>query len=306
MENAVKLWERPLAAETYMIVGWEQWADAGSISSGLPGYLVQKTGARRVGELSPAGFYLFQAPGTHHYLRPQVKLEAGYRKEMDVKKNEFFFAGDAAKGLVIFRGEEPHLDVDRHCDAILDVAQELRVRRVAALGGVYGSMPYDKDREVSCIYSLPWMKPGLEKYAVRFSDYEGGVTIGTYLAHRAEPRNIEVVVFYGFVPAYDFSQTAGEAQGLRIENDYRAWHELMRRLDHMFNLGIGLSDLRRQSEEVTSSMDAKIAELSRTMPKLRIKDYLAKIGKEFTETPFLPLDDLWERELKDIFADQEK
>jgi hypothetical protein len=53
-------------------------------------------------------------------------------------------------------------------------------------------------------------------------------------------------------------------------------------------------------------MDAKIAELSRTMPKLRIKDYLAKIGKEFTETPFLPLDDLWERELKDIFADQEK
>jgi predicted ATP-grasp superfamily ATP-dependent carboligase len=289
-----------------MIAGWEQWADAGSISSGLPPYLVTTTEARRIGQIQPRGFYIFQAPGTHHYLRPEVKLEEGYRRQMEARTNEFFYTGDERRGLVIFSGVEPHLDVDRYCDSILDAAQALHVRRIAAVGGVYGSMPYDKDREVSCVYSMPYMKEGLAKYAVTFSSYTGGTTIGTYLAHRAESRGVEVVVFYAFVPAYDFSPESETTQGVRIDNDYRAWYELMRRLDHMFDLGIGLSDLRRQGEEVTASMEAKLAELSRERPRLKIKEYMAKIEEGFTETSFLPLDDVWERELGDLFGDEGK
>ena len=102
MDDLVELHEFPIADEIYMIVGWHQWADAGAISSGLPQYLIEHLDARKIGEIKPDGFYLFQVPGTHHLLRPEIALKDGYRQELRTKKNEFYYAGDEHKGLVIF------------------------------------------------------------------------------------------------------------------------------------------------------------------------------------------------------------
>ena len=303
MDDLVKVWEKPSAEEIYIIAGWHQWADAGSISSGLPQYLVELTGARKIGEIEPDGFYLFQIPGTHHFLRPEIRLNEGYREELQTRKNEFFYAGDDRKGLVVFLGEEPHLNEDRYAAAFFHAVKELGVRRVAALGGVYGAMPYDRDREVSCVYSLPEMKDELAEYAVRFSNYEGGTTIGTYLVDRAEQSKAEFLVFYAFVPAYDLSQLSPNLQGMRIETDFKAWYDLTRRLNHMFDLGIDLSDLERQSDELISSMDYKIDELDRAMPQLKVREYVKRLTRDFVEMPFMPLGEVWERELRDIFED---
>jgi proteasome assembly chaperone (PAC2) family protein len=303
MDDLVELLEKPVAGEKYMIAGWHQWADAGSISSGLPQYLISQTGARKIGEIKPDGFYLFQVPGTHHLLRPAIKLDEGYRQELTSRRNELFYAGDDRKGLLIFLGEEPHLNVERYAAAFFNVVKELSVKRVVAVGGVYGAMPYDKDREVSCVYSLRGMKDELAKYAVKFSNYEGGATIGTYLVDRAEQRGVEFLDFYAFVPAYDFSQLSTGLQGVRVENDFKAWYDLMRRFNHMFDLGIDLSDLERQSDELTSSMDSKIAELEREMPQLKVREYMEELARDFTEMPFMPLDEVWERELGDLFKD---
>jgi len=303
MNDLVELWEIPTAEEICMIVGWHQWADAGNVSSGLPQYLIDRTDARKIGEIKPDGFYLFQIPGTHHFLRPEIKLDEGYRKELHDRKNEFFYSGNDEKGLVVFLGEEPHLNVERYASAFFDAVEELRVKRVAAIGGVYGAMPYDKDREISCVYSLPEMKEELAEYAVKFSSYEGGTTIGTYLADKAEQRGIEFFVFYAFVPAYDFSELSRQLQGIRIETDFKAWYDLMRRLNHMFDLGIALSDLARQSDELMSSMDSKIDELERTMPQLGVREYVESLTKDFVEMPFMPLGEVWERELGDLFGD---
>lgn len=305
MDDLVELWENPEAEEKYMIAGWHQWADAGSVSSGLPQYLIEHTDARKIGDMKPDGFYLFQIPGTHHFLRPQVKLDEGYRREMSSRKNEFFYSGDDRRGLIIFLGEEPHLNADQYADALLSAVEELNVRRVVAVGGVYGAMPYDKEREISCVYSLRGMQDELSRYAVKFSNYEGGTTIGTYLVDRAEPREIEFVVFYAFVPAYDFSELSESSQGIRIEYDFKAWYDLMRRLNHMFGLEIDLSDLEKRSDELRLSMDAKIAELDRQIPQLDVREYMETLAREFVERPFMPLDDVWERELGDLFDDME-
>lgn len=305
MDELVELWEKPESKETYMIAGWHQWADAGAISSGLPEYLIDQTAARQIGQIQPDGFYLFQFPGTHHFLRPEIKLEAGYRQEMESKRNDLFYVGNEDLGLAIFLGDEPHVNVERYTEAFLDVVEELGIQRVAAVGGVYGMMPYDKEREVSCVYSLSDMKEELSNYAVRLSDYEGGATIGTYLAHRADYRDIEVVVLFAFVPAYDLSDLGLSVQGLQIENDFKAWHDLTRRIDHMFHLELDLSDLERQSEAVTSTMEARIDELDRESPELNIRQYIENLTRDFTETRFVPLGDLWERELGDIFDDMD-
>lgn len=303
MDELVELWEKPIADEIYMIAGWHQWADAGNISSGLPEYLIQQADARKIGEIGPDGFYLFQIPGTHHFLRPEIKLEDGYRQEITERLNEFYYTGDKKKGLVIFLGEEPHLSEGRYAEAFLDAVEALGVIRVAALGGVYGAMPYDKDREVSCVYSLRGMKDELSDYAVRFSDYEGGVTIGSLLVDRAERRRVEFIDLYAFVPAYDFGQSEDQFQGIRIESDFKSWYDLMRRLNHMFDLSLDLEDLEQQSSELVSALDSKIAELERNLPGLKVREYMEELARDFSERSFMPLDDVWERELGDLFSD---
>jgi proteasome assembly chaperone (PAC2) family protein len=303
MDDLVELWERPIAEEIYMIAGWHQWADAGNTSSGLPQYLISHTKARKIGQIKPRDFYLFQVPGLHHFLRPEVKLKDGYRKELRTRRNEIFYSEQGKRGLVIFLGDEPHLNENRYAEAFFNVVEGLDVDRVACVGGVYGEMPYDKDREISCVYSLQEMKDELDDYAVRFSNYEGGTTIGTYLVDKAERKGVEFLVFYAFVPAYDFAQASILTQGMRIENDFKAWYDLMRRLNHMFGLQIDLSDLQERSDELFLTTHAKLEELKGKMPQLRISEYMEQVAANFTERPFMPLGDLWERALGDIFED---
>ncbi len=303
MDDLLELWERPHADETYMIAGWQQWADAGSVSSGLPEYIINQMGARKIGRMKADPFYIFQVPGTHHYFRPEIKLEDGYRKELRPRRNDIYFAGDEHKGLIVFWGEEPHLSVERYAEAFFNIAREFNAKRVAALGGVYGAVPYHKDREITCTYSLPRLKPELSDYAVRFSNYEGGVSIGSYLADRAELLEVEYFTLYALVPMYDLSKLSPRLQGMTVEEDWKAWHDVMRRINHMFKLGFDLSDLERKSRELIASLDARMDELSKKMPQAQVKEYLRKISDEFEELSFLPLDDVWETGLGDVLKD---
>jgi predicted ATP-grasp superfamily ATP-dependent carboligase len=301
MNELVEFWEKPTAK--YMIAGWHQWADAGAISSALPLYLIEQTRAKKIGRIKPDGFYLFQIPGAHHFLRPFVKLNEGYREELQQRQNEFFHASD---DLLIFLGEEPHQKEEQYAEAFFDAAQDLGIERIAAVAGVYGPVPYDKDRDVSCVYSLPGMKAELSQYRVRFSNYEGGATISTYLADRAEPRGIEFFAFYAFVPSYNFSVRTMSIHPVAIEQDFKAWHDLMKRLNRMFKLGMDLSDLERQGEELITTWHAKIDHLAQTMPNLQVKDYMEKVNADFeTEDSADPLSDIWEDALRDIFGEDD-
>jgi hypothetical protein len=39
------------------------------------------------------------------------------------------------------------------------------------------------------------------------------------------------------------------------------------------------------------------------MPQLRLGEYMEKLSNEYDELSFMPLDDIWERELSDLFRD---
>lgn len=305
MTNHVTFHEQPNCKELYMIVGWRQWADAGSISSGLPEYLIELTEAREIGEIKDNGFYIFQIPGTHHLMRPVIKMNEGQRESLERPNNKIYFTGDEEKGLLIFLGDEPHLNIERYSEAFFEIVNTLGVKRTAVVAGVYGSMPYDRDREIGCMYSKPSMKSEMDQYAVRYSGYHGGASIGTYLLDYATTHEIEYFGFYGFSPAYEFPGESQHPQGLRVEHDYKAWLDIMLRLEHMFKLGIDLSELERESQNLIDTMDSKVAELEKEMPQLDIKAYFATLDAEFTERSFVPLDDVWADGLDDLFDESE-
>jgi proteasome assembly chaperone (PAC2) family protein len=303
MDETIHFLELPQSKNMRMIAGWRQWADAGSISSELPQYLIDQMDARKIGELRDAGYYLFQIPGAHHLLRPIIRLEDGYAQSLEEKTNEFYFTGDSENGLVIFLGDEPHLGIDKYAANFFTAVKKLGVAQISGLAGVYGPVPYNRDRQVSCIYSLPSMRARLEDYAVDFSDYEGGASIGSYLVSKAETQHIPYSVFYAFVPAYDFSEDDLMSQGIRLENDYKAWYDIMRRLNHMLGLNFDLSDLEQRSQELIHLIAARIVELEEEMPQLGISEYLISVEEQFTEKPFFLLDDVWEDEFRNLFGD---
>lgn len=299
---SLELWETPQAEEIYMLAGWRQWADAGSVSSGLPEYLIQRSKAKRIGSIRPDGFYLFQFPGTHDLVRPVVKFNQGYPESLDVPRNEIFYSGNQRRGLIFFIGDEPHLDVERYTQTFLELAERLKVKRIVGFGGVYGELPYDKERMVSSAYSLRHLKEELNRLALNFSDYHGGASIGSYICRRAGEKGLEYVAMYAFVPMYDFSAISQLGNTVRIENDYMAWLGIMRRVNYMLKLDFNLKDLERRTKRLLQLFDEKVEELERGNPQLGVRNYLQQLSEGFTEQPFEPLEDVWEEELNRLMS----
>jgi nitrogen fixation/metabolism regulation signal transduction histidine kinase len=147
------------------------------------------------------------------------------------------------------------------------------------------------------------MKDELAEYAVSFSNYEGGVSIGSYLADRAEKLGIEYLVLYAVVPMHDLTQLSPLLQTLLIEQDHKAWYDVMRRVNHMLKLGLDLSDLERASRKLIQSFDAKIDDLEKAMPQVRVRESINKMTATFAEPAFVPLDEVWKKGLGDLFKD---
>jgi proteasome assembly chaperone (PAC2) family protein len=303
MNQAIDIWERPESKELLLITGWRQWADAGSMSSGLPQYLIKQSGARQIGEIKNDGFYLFQFPGTHDLVRPVVKFQKGYPESLKTKRNELFYTGNSEQGILILVGDEPHMDIERYVGAVLDIAEMLDVKRIVSFGGVFGELPYDKERLISAIYSLPSLKSEVDRLAVNVSDYHGGASIGSYICKRSGERGVQYVGLFAFVPTYDFSSVDQIGNTIRIENDYMAWYSVMRRVNYMLGTDFDLSDLQKRSSRMVELIDAKIEELDSLVPQLEVRDYMDRLAEEFTEVHFDPLDEVWEEEFRKLFDD---
>ena len=305
MPETVELWDTPQAERMVMLAGWRQWADAGSLSSGLPKYLVQRSKAQRIGRINNHGFYLYQIPGTHDLVRPVVKFDNGYPRSLETRSNELFFTRSGECGVVIFLGDEPHLDIDRYTNALFDVAGTLRVERIVGLGGVYGELPFDRERIVSCNFSLRRMAGEFARLAVNLSDYHGGASIGSYLCSRAGERELEYAGMHALVPTYDFSNVGKLANTIRIENDFTAWLGVMKRINFMLRTDFALDDLEQKSRKLVEVVESKVQELENMAPEAGVRAYLQRLSDEFEEPVFDPLDDVWEDALRGLLDDKD-
>jgi predicted ATP-grasp superfamily ATP-dependent carboligase len=265
----------------YMIAGFNQWANAGNVSSGIPEYLIEKLQARKIGRIRKGDFYIFQLPISHYLFRPSVKYVEGYEEDyQEEPTNDFHYAEIDGKVLIIFIGTEPNQREDVYVNTLLDAAVELGVKRIVIPAGVGGEVPFDKERLVSCTYSLKHMQEELKTYAVTFSNYGRNATMGMVINHLCKGRAIEAVRLSARTPSYELQ--------LAISTDNRAIYDILRRVRYMLGIDLDLSDLERESKQQNAEFQDTVKRLCIDNPELepQITKYLEQIEKEFNEVRF--------------------
>ena len=296
--------EKPLA--NYMIAGWRrQWSNGGRISSRLPRYLIDKLGAKKIGELGPEVAklcYPFQVAGTHDVYRPAAAFNDGLPSQSMHRDNEFFDAGD---GLIIFLGEEPWQRIDVYAEGFFQSIKELGIKQTVAVEGVNGPAPPDLERRITCTFSKSEMKETLERYGVQFSSYGSdgrrGPTIGMALvsmAHFGYP-DVEMFRFGAMAPMYPF--VAGSNQQLNISTDRRAFYDIMRRLNSIFNLSVDLTELKALGDVESQELMATLERIGSS--NTEAKQIIDQVRSEYSFTPFVEpvdLDPALDQTLEDI------
>ncbi|MFC1943566.1 PAC2 family protein [Chloroflexota bacterium] len=287
-----------LEKTTFMIAGFNQWANAGNVSSGIPEYLIEKLNARRVGHIRKDDFYIFQLPGNHSMFRPPTKYVEGYEEDYQEEAiNDFYYIEISGKGLIIFIGTEPNQHEDVYVNTLLDGAKELGVKRIIVPAGVGGEVPFDKERLVSCTYSLKQMQEELKNYALTFSNYNRNATIGMVINHYSKARGIESVRMSARTPSYQIPLTDS--------SDKRAMYDILRRIRCMFGINLDLSDLEKESKQQISDFENALKRLYMSNPELesQIKTYMEQIEEEFKELRFeepANIPDVFLEEFKDL------
>jgi len=283
---------------TFMIAGFNQWANAGNVSSGIPEYLIEKLNARRVGHIRKDDFYIFQLPESPFMFSPPVKYVEGYEEDYQEEAiNDFHYTEISGKGLIIFIGTEPNQHEDVYVNTLLDSAKELGVKRIIVPAGVGGEVPFDKERLVSCTYSLEQMKEELNNYALTFSNYNRNSTIGMVINHYSKERGIESVRMSARTPSYQIPLTSS--------SDKRAMYDILRRIRYMFGINLDLSDLEKESKQQISDFENALKKLYIGNPELesQIATYMDQIGEGFVELRFeepIKIPDVFLKEFKDL------
>ena len=294
--------ERPTAQ--YLIAGWRrQWSDGGDISSGLSRYLIDRLNAKKIAEMSPTLSQMcfpFQVAGTHDAFRPRAGFQDGLPSRPLTWENGFY---DGGNGLIIFRGEEPWSRLDLYGQAFFEALSELGIQKTVTVEGYNGPAPPELERRVSCVYSKASMKENLDRFGLQYSSYGSsgrqGPTIGMALVSMAHFEHPEVEMFRlgAMAPMYPFSTSNSQQVG--IATDHRAFYDIMRRLNPMFDLSIDLSELQSMGETESNRLQQTLERIGNNSADA--KSLIDRARSDFSYTPFVePVDPELDRTLQDI------
>ena len=290
----------------YLIAGWRrQWSDGGGISGGLPRYLIEKTGAKKIGVLGSTVSqlcYPFQVAGTHDTFRPLAAFEDGLPSQPMHRENNFY---DAGNGLIIFRGQEPWFRIDVFAEAFFQAIKDLGISQTVAVEGVNGPVPPEMERRITCVYSKAELRENLDKFGMQFSSYgsEGrrGPTIAmalVTLAHYQYP-DIELIRIGAMAPMFPFLTSNNEQVG--ISRDHRSYYDIMRRIKAMFELDIDLSELQTLGDTESKELEERLDKIASANPDA--KQLIDGARTDYTYTPFeqtVQLDPSLDQTLEDI------
>ncbi|MFQ5825928.1 MAG: PAC2 family protein [Dehalococcoidia bacterium] len=273
MNQYLTIQERPRLRQPYLVAGFSGWLDGGEASTGTVKYLIRRLRAKKFAEIATTDFQVFQVPGIEP-LRPHIKFEEGVIKEVRFTSNEFFYwkneKAEGKRDLILLLGTEPNLRWLEYLDGVLDLAQQFGVKKVYSVGGVMGGVPHTREPAISCGVSDPHLKEELDKYAVRYSNYEGPSTFNSILLTACQKRGVEAVHMTGRAVYYpDFN--------IVIPYNPQVIHSILKRLVRMLGISLDLSDLERAGRELVDKLNFMAEQSS------QLREYVEELERNYVE-----------------------
>lgn len=247
--DCLKIHAQPELRNARMLMGLSGWMDGGNVSTMTIDCFARKLRARRLAEIEPEGFYVYNIPGSMEVsslFRPHTKIEDGLIKVYQPPENLFRF--DVESNLILFKGKEPNFNWTGYADCVLAVAALFRVERIYFVGSVAGVVPHTREPRLHSSVSADGLKQELHPYGIRFTNYEGPGSVITYLTRLAAERGIGMATFIAEIPAY--------VQGpnpICIE-------AVVRRLAGILNVQLHLSDLKRKRQAFEKRLNRIVPE----------------------------------------------
>jgi len=243
-----------------LVLAFSGWMDGGDVSTGTVQRLVDLLDARRVAEIDPDPFYLFNFPGSMDIaalFRPAIKIEDGVVTSHDMPSNVFYCHPPA--NLFLFLGREPNLLWRAFGDCVLELVRRAGVRRVLFVGSFGGSVPHTREPRLHVSCSDARLLPEMERYGLRRTGYEGPGSFASYLLTRAAAADLEMTSMVAEIPGYLHGRNP-----MSIE-------AVTRRLAKILRLPLNLGALRAESTEwevQVSLAVEKDEDLARTVRQL--------------------------------------
>jgi len=239
--------------EGRMVVGLSGWMDGGDVSTGTIEYLVKKLGAEKVAEIDAERFCIYSFPGSMELsalFRPHTKIENGLVAVYREPTNTFFCS--EPNNLVLFEGREPNFRWNEYTNYLLSMATEFGVTMVYFVGSVAGLVPHTREPRFSCSVSDERLKPLLQPYGVRFSNYEGPASIVTHLTVGSRRKGLGMATLVAELPSY--------IQGRNV----RCIEAVTRKLAAILGLLVDIDDLKAMSDE----FEARLTDIVKDRPEL--------------------------------------
>ncbi|MBW2618383.1 MAG: PAC2 family protein, partial [Deltaproteobacteria bacterium] len=193
----VKFLAQPKLKGTVAVLCFAGWANAGEVGTSTLTFLKEAVGPAVLAEIEADPFYDFTAH------RPSGCVSKGRVTSLTRPSNTFYFAS-ATEGppTILFLGEEPHLNWDRYCQLILEVLLRFDTRLVITVGGTYDERLHTDPPLISYLAEDMVLAESVQSQGGRPGEYEGPISVHTYLYQACRQRGLPVVGLWGHAPAY--------------------------------------------------------------------------------------------------------
>lgn len=263
MEQLI-IYERLSLNRPRMVVGFEGWPDAGKVSTEVLGYLRDKLGARKVAEVKPDDFYIFQAPGVE-LLRPMASIQDGLVRHLTLPST-CFYAWQNDKGgpdLVLLLGVEPHMRWNEYAESVLAYAQELGVERLFTVGGVHNWVPHTAEPIISIVANEAGLAREVGRFGMDATTYTGPASMHTLLLWAGGKRGLPAASLWGHAPFY-----------IQVANT-KVCYGVLKALSAMLDLDIDLGAMKAASDELDRQVNAAMEE------KPELKEYVNRLEEQY-------------------------
>ena len=219
-----------------MIVAFEGWNDAGDAATAAVEQLTESWNALHWSDISPEKYVDFQVSRP----RTRVDEEGNRRIDWPVTSISYCTPPGADFDVVLLRGVEPNYRWLSFCQAVLQAARTLRVRRIISLGALLADVPHTRPVQVTATAADDRARL---RFDLPLSTYEGPTGITGVLTTMSADQGIATASLWAAVPHY---VSAGPSP--------KATLALLHRLEELLDVEVPLGTLPDEADSWESEV----------------------------------------------------